>query len=164
MRPPFLLLGVLIATAACTSKSHWKHSQIDGGSSQYSSSRLSYGVPNTHNTLQMEIIHRKHHYKGYLFVQGRAIPESKDHPQQALISVQIGEEKESYLVTRYAGGQRLALSEELLQKILQALKIDQEVTIQASGYTTTLDPTGFSSLYKKWEKNPYFYSFIKTPF
>ena len=164
MRIYFLLLGALLASSACAPKSNWKHSQIDGGSNQYSSSRLSYGISNAHNALQLEIIHRKQAYKGYLFVQGRTIPEALDHPKQALISVQIAEDKESYLVTRYEGGQRLSLPNDLLLKIFQALEEGQEVILQASGYTTTLDPNGFSSLYNKWKKNPYFHPFIKTSF
>ncbi|MES2199308.1 MAG: hypothetical protein V4489_03990 [Chlamydiota bacterium] len=164
MRIYFLLLGVLLISTACAPKSHWKHSQIDGSSSQHDSSRLSYKTPNTHNTLQMEIIHRKKSCKGYLFVQGRVIPESKDHPKQALISMQIAGETTSYLVPRYEGGHRLSLPEDLLQKILQTLEEGKEVTLLTSGYLTTLDPKGFSSIHEKWKKNSYFHSFIKTSF
>ena len=164
MRLCFLFLGVLLTSIACTPKSNWKHTQIEGSSDEHNSSRLSYGIFNTHNTLQMEIIHRKHSYKGYLFVQGRIIPEAEGNPRLALVSVSIEGIKESYLVPRYEGGHRLSLPKDLLQKILQNLEKGREVTLQVPGYLTTLDPNGFSSLYEKWKKNPSFHPFIKTSF
>ncbi len=164
MRIYFLLLGVLLTSIACTPKSNWKHTHIEGSSDQHNSSRLSYGISNTHNTLQMEVIHRKQSYKGYLFVQGRVIPEAEGNPRLALVSVSIEGIKESFLVPRYEGGQRLSLPEDLLKKILQNLEEGTEVTLQVAGYLTTLDPNGFSSLYEKWKKNPYFHPFVKTSF
>ncbi|MBS0627832.1 MAG: hypothetical protein JSS09_06435 [Verrucomicrobia bacterium] len=159
-----LLLGMLLILAACTPKSHWNVSQIDGGSSQFRSSRLSYVISNASNSLQMEIIRREKALKGYLFVQGRTLLEHPETPKHSLIFVQIKEETNSYLVSRYEGGQRLLLPDDLLQKILKALKDETEVTLKVSGYQTTLTPAGFSSSYEKWQKNTHFPSFIKSPF
>lgn len=164
MKLCFLLLGALLTSVACSPKSNWKHSQIEGSSDEYNSSRLSYCLSNTHNTLQMEVIHRKRSYKGYLFVKGRVIPEAEGNPRLALVSLSIKGLKETYLVPRYEGGHRLSLPDDLLQKILENLEKGSEVTLQVPGYLTTLDPNGFSSLYEKWKKNPYFHPFIKTSF
>lgn len=164
MRFSFLLLGALFTTVACTPKSHWNLSQIDGGSSQFNSSRLSYSIANTSNPLQMEIIRREKSCKGYLFVKGRTLIEHPEHPKRSLLLVQIKEETSSHLVSRYEGGHRLLLPDDLLEKILKALQEGTEVTLKTSGYHTVLNPTGFSSSYEKWQKNTRFSSFIKSPF
>lgn len=163
MRLTFLALGLLFIAVSCTPKSHWKHSQIDGGS-QYSSSRLSYVVLNTPNALQLEVIRREKTCKGYLFVQGRKLPEDPKHPKQTPVFIQIEDTIESYLATRYAGGHRLLLPEDLVYKLLDALEKGSHVTVKTSGYATTLDPNGFSSHYANWKKNSHFSSFIKTSF
>lgn len=161
----FPLSGVLLLSLwSCTSNNHWKHSQISGDTEQFSSSRLSYKVANIPNSMYLEIIRRREAYRGYLCVPTRSIPPHQNNPKTALISIRIDDTSESYVVSRHQGGNKLLLNQECLEKILEALEKGQSVIVQASGYTTKLEPEGFSSQYEKFRKSSRIPKLIQTPF
>jgi hypothetical protein len=162
MRKTLLLLGVLLT--GCTSKGNWKHSQLENTAARFGSSRLSYVSSENPNNMKLEIIRKSRRYTGYLSVGPGQIPAMRGGNKQAEISVQIGDEKQSYLVSRYEGGQRLLLPENLLGKIIDSLKAGTEVTILASGYSLTLSPEGFASQYEKFEKTSKIPQLIQSPF
>ena len=146
------LIGAMllcIALAACASKSHWKYDQINSGSSEFNSSRLSFVLPDSPSNLQLEILRTKNACRGYLYVHAFPIPAYQNDKKNAEIFIAIEDEAFSCLAQRHEGGHRLVLSESILNQILNALEHDQKVNISTSGYKTTLNPNGFSSQHKK---------------
>jgi len=114
--------------------------------------------------MKLEIIRKNRRHTAYLSVGSRAIPPLRENTKQAEIWVQIGDEKNSYIVSRYEGGQRLLLPENLLEKILDTLKGGTEIAIQASGYSLKLSPEGFAPQYEKFQKTSKVPKLIHSPF
>ncbi len=158
-----LKLLILGALTSCASKGHWKHSHMSTGTSEFSSSKLSYMFPDPNNSIQLEIFRTEKHYRGYLSVQSHPIVPSQNDPQKALVYFQIQEESFSFLATRHQGGHRVLLPEEALEKILEALLQNVEVTLETSGYRTKINPEGFSSNYTKFQNPSKFPKLIQLP-
>jgi hypothetical protein len=162
MRRSCLLFFCLLA-AGCASKSNWSHSQIDSGSAQFSSSRLTHTLADAPNRLQLEVIQTKNTRKGYLYVHSHPIPPSKANPKLSNVYIQTEDNSFSYLAIRHSGGNRILLPEEALEKIFYALKSGEIVTLKSGGYVATLSPNGFENEYKKFQSPSKFSKFSWKP-
>ena len=156
-----ICLLLCLLTASCSSKHHWSHSQLDSGSSQFSSTRLSHTLLDTPNRLQLEVIQTQDSCKGYLYVHSRPIPPIREDSALAKVYLTIKEERSFYLVTRHAGGHRLLLPDEALDSIVNALLEGEVVEISSAGYSSTLSPKGFKQEYSKFQSPSKLSNFLR---
>ena len=155
-------LSCLLVTS-CGSKGYWKEDHIYSGSSEFSSTKLSYLSPDSNNAVQMEIFQTKESLMGYLYVQATPIPAFQDNPKKAEVHLQIEEKSFSYIVTRHEGGHKLLLSEEILLVILEALAKKATVFVKLQGYRANISPEGFEPYYKRFQSLPKLPQLIQLP-
>lgn len=153
------LIGVMLlclTIAACASKQNWQYSQMDTGSAEFSSSRLSY-INRSHKDVYLEILRTKDACRGYLCTHHPAILSSQNNQKTTEVSIFIGKETHSFLAKKHDGGHKLLLPDELTSIILSNLEKNNEIIIDISGNQTSLSPQGFLSHYKKLQKNSIFF-------
>lgn len=85
----------------------------------------------------------------YVCVHSQSVPPWNGDPTKALISVKIGEETQTEIGYRHAGGQKVSVPLSLQTSMISALQKNQPVAIELQGYKTTIEPKKFASYFAK---------------
>lgn len=157
------LISIGCLLTACASSNNWRHGHVNSGTSDFSSSRLSYTNPNPSQGMDLEIIRTNKASRGYLAVHSHPILPYEKDPKKALVSLQIEHESFSCIASRHEGGHRVLLPEEIVQKIILSLMNGKEVLIETSGYKAQISPEGFSDHYLKFQNPSNMKNLIKMP-
>lgn len=147
----------------CSRSDSWKVSHIQSGSTQFSSSRLSYHTKDLVNGIDAEFLAVEDTCHLYLHVHSHPVRPYKGDVKKALVQVKTSDETKSFIAYRHEGGQRLLLSDEAREYIVNALYAGEHVTISTSGYSSTLTAESFGKKYHLLEKPPRFRNPLYSP-
>lgn len=149
----FLFLLPLIFFS-CHRNDPWQQTAIRNSDPTYDLAKLSHPAASDHRGIQIEFIRQEQTIKGYLNVHTFAFPPLENHPKQTSITFLAGETRQTFVVDRLAGGQRLRLSPNSLDALLQLLHDYPQVTIQSGHYSQTYSSDTFDRHYRKLCKLP----------
>ena len=146
---PALLLFLLLC-ASCNTKGNWKTDAVRGDSGTISSSRLLYKSPISMQGMGFEVFRMGEENKGYLCL----LSPYRNTTNELTISFYT-DSAESFQCTAllHEGGERVLLPEETTKKVLLSLQEGKSITLDVLGRTSILEPQGFSSCYKEFQKN-----------
>ena len=139
------VLLFLLLLAACTQEKSWTYQEVKASAPQFHSQSLSFSS-NAINGIGVEILQGSFGIVGYLNVTSCTIPSIPDAPDQAIISLQAGEEQLVYRGKKMEGSQRVRLPEEALSYLISSLQNNHSVTIYLDGYSTEVTPKKFKKL------------------
>lgn len=157
-------LGLLVVLlCGCTTHNRWSVDHIKSGRPEFNSSKLSYRTLDPLHGLELELIRTQNSFNLYLHVNSQTIPPCKNNPKAALVSVITQDASHTEEAARLQGGQKILLSENLRDIIIDALQKNSSLTIRVGNYSTLIEPEGFQELLKKMESPPFYLPF-RLPF
>ena len=148
----YLLATVMLLATSCNKDNRWAFDQIHSEQEESRSTKLSHLASDPVNGIDLEFIQTQGRIKTFLNVHSTPIPPCPHQLKAALVTFIVeGEsfESEGY---RMEGGQRILLSENDSERLLEALKKKQKVEISLKGYHTTIHGNGFSEQFEKLQK------------
>lgn len=153
----------LLILASCQSDSPWRVSHVEGSRPKFASVRLSYATKDIVNGVGVEIVCTQGALRTYVDVYSQQIPPYQENENQAKVSLITAETTTETTAHRHEGGQRLTLTQDVQQLLIEALLQGKPVTLQLEGYATTLDPERFKEAYDKLQTSP-FKNHFQLPF
>lgn len=149
----------LVLMASCAKSTSWKADHIHTGDTAYNSTKLFYPTRDRVNGADVEILFVEDHITSYLQVHSQMIPPYQGNPKEALVSFKVGDVVFSGVAQRHEGGQRVRLTPDLQEQLLQALQAKKSVQLQLEGYQTLITAEEFPKLFQESQKTP-----IRNPF
>lgn len=143
------LLFSLFFLAGCASHTSWKYDTLAKESDSIGSARLLYSDPKSSSSIRFEMTRIGYQTTAYLnLIQHRLSQDSK-------VAVSLYYENEIYEeeVPVLEGKMRLRLSQEMTERLIQALREGKQVKITADGFQETLQSESFNPLYQRLVKN-----------
>ncbi len=144
----------LFLLCSCGTQSSWQVSHLQTGNSAFDSSRVLFSSNDPVNGLDVELIRSDGQIFAYLQVHTQETIPYEDNPKEAIVRLIMQDKTIESIAHRHEGGQRLLLTEPLKQTLLDALKLEKDVTIELMGYRTTLSGKGFLDSYAALQKTP----------
>lgn len=127
--------SLLLLLASCTKPvSPWKVDKVETSNPSYNSSRYIF----TDGNVRFELYKTAYETVGYFSVTSLPIPPLHENSSMSQITLTIEDDTETVMAHRIAGGQKLILPENTLQKILRALQQKQSVTLKTGRYSLTV--------------------------
>lgn len=154
---------IAVLCLGCSRSDSWKVSHIQSGSTEFSSSRLSYHTKDLVNGIDAEFLSVEDSCHLYLHVHSHPIRPYKGDAKKALVQIKTPGETKNFIAHRHEGGQRLLLSEEAKDYIVKALHEGENVVVSTSGYSSTLTAESFDKKYYLLEKPPRFRNPLYSP-
>ena len=145
---------LLLLLCGCGAQSSWQVSHLQSGSSTFDSSRVLFSSNDPINGIVVELIRSDGQILAYLLVHTQETIPYEDNPKEAIVRLIMPDKTIESIAHRHEGGQRLLLTESLQQTLLDALKLEKDVTIELMGYRTTLSGKGFADSYAALQKTP----------
>ena len=148
---PFLVFFIICSCSPLSSKS-WTFQQLDTGYPRFNGGRIFYQNHDALSGMELTIMRGNYGYKAYLDVFTRLLPEDSSGVLPVLIKQE--NQKLYFEAVIMQGRQRLSLSNECTEYILQALSEGHPLTLSLPNtpFVHTLRVANFSKVYKKLEK------------
>ena len=137
------LLFVLI-NVSCSNPSNWS---IDYIHSDSPSSRLKYYAKTPYSEVEIEFLKTSSNIYSHINIMNRKCP--KDINNSPLVSIIIDTNTFNDIGFLQEGDQRIALSKNIAQKLLEGLKNEKQVFIKINEYETLIESKKFSQQYEK---------------
>lgn len=148
----FLILSFFLFSCR-TCIPEWQTTTILSANPDYNSSRLFYPALNPFNGLEVEIIHTLSGMRMYLNALSLSFPMEEEHPELVTVNIELSENVSfSVLAERLGGGQRLLLSDEAAQKVVNTLLNGEPVFFSVGHYSTQVSPYHFHKEYQPFMK------------
>jgi len=135
----------LLVLVGCFAASPWTVSHLH----DTESARLSYPIHDLVNGVGVEMVYAEGVMRCYLEVHAQQIPPYLGSEKEALVTLRAQTATLRSIAHRHAGGQRLLLTPELHDFLLEALLAGTPVTVELQGYFATLQPDQFAEQYKR---------------
>ena len=123
---------------SCHQKEPWQHHALRNTDLRYDMAKLSYPANHPHRGILLEFIRQEKTIEGYLNVRKFQIPSFQGDLKQAKITLLADEKSVSFIVHRLAGGQRLHLTKQAFQCLVDLLHTHPEVAIQVGPLFTNI--------------------------
>lgn len=137
------LLTVSICFSACTAQSSWEINTISTGDTVFDSSRLRFCFSNS--PLSIEFVKFADHTDIFLNLSYFRFSQSL-LPISFIIEENLLEEP----VSVYEGRMRIKISEQMSNRLIQALQIGKKIDILVDGFHERLDPDQFPAAYSRF--------------
>jgi hypothetical protein len=144
---------------ACTKSTPWQADHIHTGDAAYNSTKLSYPARDHVNGADLEMLLIGNSITSYLQVHSQTIPPYRGNPKEALVSIKVDDQVFSGVAQRHEGGQRVRLTLDLQEQLIQALQTKKSVQLQLEGYQSLIMADDFPKQFKKFQETP-----IRNPF
>lgn len=159
------LCGLLSSLlASCRSSSPWNLDRVESGNAAFNSTKLIFPASDAIYGIDIEFLHTSKDLYVYLNVHSTPVPPLKDDPKHAHVVLTVGSEKHHFVALRREGGQRLLLSKETVNLLIESLQKDLPIEIRVSGYSTQLTTADFSKKFQKMQQAPLFPNPFHLPF
>ncbi len=145
---------LLLLLCSCGAQSSWQVSHLQTGSSAFDSSRALFCAKDPVNGIDLELIRSDSQIFAYLLVHTQETIPYEDNPKEAIVRLIMADQTIESIAHRHEGGQRILLTESLQQTLLDALKLEKDVTIELMGYRTTILGKGFPDSFAALQKTP----------
>ena len=147
---PFLVFFIICSCSPLSSKS-WTFQQLDTGYPRYNGGRIFFQNHDALSGVELTIMRGSYGYKAYLDVFTRLLPASSNELLPVLIKKET--KKVYFEGVIMQGRQRLSLSSECTDYILQTLEEGNPLTISLPNtpFVLNLRVANFSKVYKKLE-------------
>ena len=144
----FLLAFPLLFLASCTKGDPWNESCIRSHVTKHDLAKLSYPPSNECEGLELELVRNGDEIRGYLNAY-----KSNFKEENSIITILSSDRKKTFEVTRLSGGQRLRLSEESLNYLIETL-LQESVTVYTSHFKQTYECYQFKNHFATLQKKP----------
>jgi len=136
-----------IITCACGKARNWGYDEIRSEKREFASNRLRYLKADPLRGIELEFIQTANATKAYLNLHSFHKTDRKD----LLVTFEAGGQARSSSAYVLAGGQRVLLSEEIAEWLMQTLKEGHSVHVQLPGYRQVVDAAGFAHKLKRMQ-------------
>src|SRR3990167_2482196 len=109
-----LFFLILSTFSSCKKNQTWEYSSIRNETPGHDFAKISYPPSNELDGIQFEIVRIGDAIHGYLSINHFEIPPHNENIDQASVLLISDNVKQSFITTRFQGGQKLKLSEECL--------------------------------------------------
>jgi hypothetical protein len=123
--------------------------KIHSNYEEFSYSKVVYREEDPVHGMDVEFVQSCDCLKTFLVVHSTAVPPTQEFPKKISVKIEIDDTLLACLADRMEGGQRFLLSEEVANKVIEALLNEKNVHISIPGYRSSLNPEGFQQRYKK---------------
>ncbi len=150
MRFALIVFCPVILMSGCTPKENpWKSSSISTKYAAYNSKRLTIEPKNKFRGIELEIIKNHKGLKGYLNIRSLTLPFSNCDSSKCAITVSTGAETRHYALDILKGRQRMLLSADALEFIIDSLSHQTNVDIATGRFHSTIPSEGFEKAFSK---------------
>ena len=146
----FWVLALLLF--GCIKEQKWSLQHVKSKKHLFDSSRLCYRTADRVNGIDIAIIHIKKKSLVYLEVHAQRIPPYLGDEKKAHLKFLSKNKEYLFQAERHTGGQRVALPNEIQDRLIELLKSSFSLTIELDGYRETIDPSSFELLLRKLDQ------------
>lgn len=136
--------------AACTRSDSWVADQIHSEKKDFCSRKLTFCAQDPVRGIDLELRETNEHLQGYLLVHSLPVAALRNDPKKVRVDYQIQGIKCQAFAYRMKGGQRLLLTDEMTDTVIQALLKNEEVTFFLPGYETRVHAEGFVKRFRNF--------------
>lgn len=147
----FFILFFLILSS-CRKNEPWEYASIRSENGEHDFAKIFYPPSNELDGIQFEIVRTGEIIHGYLSVTHFEIPPYKKNNEQALVTLISDHGEQSFITTRFQGGQKLKLSSACLEALVSGLKTSPTLVIKTGHFSQKIDSAFFTSYYQMLEK------------
>ena len=146
-----MILFFLILSS-CRKNQPWEYSGIRSENREHDFAKIFYPPSNELDGIQCEIVRTGDTIQGYLSVTHFEIPPYKKNNELACVTLISEDREQSFIITRFQGGQKLKLSKECLEALINGLKTSSPLIIKTGHFSQKIDSELFTSYYQMLEK------------
>lgn len=140
---------ILLMSGCSPQKNPWKNSSISTKYPAYNSKRLTIEPKNKFRGIELEIIKNHRDLKGYLNIRSMTLPPCNCDSSKCAITVSTDAETRRYTLDTLKGRQRMLLSGDALEFIIDSLSHQVNVEISTGRFHSTIPSEGFEKAFSK---------------
>jgi len=129
------------------------------GDAAYDSTKLLYAAKDPVNGVDLEMLQIGGALIAYLQVHSQVVPPYRGNGKEALVTLKVDDQVTSGIAERHEGGQRLRLTRDLQEQLLEALQAQKSVQLQLEGYQAFISAEDFPEHFKTFQKTK-----VRNPF
>ncbi len=144
------LICLTLLCWSCQTKENWSYEAVKNRLSKHGMARLVYPADTPTKGIELEIVRHGESLKGYLNLEQFSFPSLEENSQKTEVLIN----QTPFVFDRLAGGQRLTLSEESLDFIVESLTSGKNVTISVAHFFQEIPSRAFTSRMEKLLQKP----------
>jgi len=147
----------------CNKPDPWQVSHIQTKLTPFRSSRLVYNSEDKVNGIDIEFIADSSENHVYLKVHSHPFKPYQGKKKQALVTISDEALVNQFICIRHQGGQKITLTEEARDFMIERLMLGNKVYISCSGYSVDVSSENFESKFASFLSPPKSYIKIQSP-
>lgn len=149
-----LFFLILSTFSSCKKNGLWEYSSIRSENREHDFAKISHPPSNELDGIQVEIVRTGDAIHGYLSVNHFEIPPYQKNTELANVTLLSDGKEQSFITTRFQGGQKLKLSKECLESLIIGLKTSPSLIIKMGHFSQKIDSELFLSYFQMLQKKP----------